>query len=79
MSVLRPTTSGVQRFRFSAAQEAEIARLYRDEDMSLVELAERFGAHRWTISRTLRRLGVPRRPRGYAPHSRARYAAEARP
>jgi len=49
--------------KFSTEQDAEIARLYRDERLTLREVAEQLGANRAVVRNSLLRSGIEMRPR----------------
>lgn len=57
---------------FSGGQEAEVARLYRDEQWTMIELATRFGVSETAIRKALIRQGVERRVAARRPTARGR-------
>lgn len=62
---------------FSEDQKEEIARLYKS-GMSCPQLADEYGVSEITIRRTLKTMGVPRRPRGRPPVDRGTPIATSR-
>lgn len=62
--------------RITPAVAEAICRFYADAGLSLRELAAGFGLRPYSVSRVLRRHGIPRRRAGHHAWSRSQYKLE---